>query len=162
MRTVLFFTFSLTLLFYSGCGGVGGSGRPADMPATYPVGITVTQGGTALQEASVTLTAKTPAQYGVSSGQTDARGVAALRTYGFDGVPEGQYTVTVSKQGVEGAKEATDADGNTYQTGGKVYGYVDSQYSKTDTSPLNIDVTKKGATETFEVGAPVHVFISDN
>ena len=161
MRTVLFFTFSLTLLFYSGCGG-GDSGRPADMPAIYPVKIAITQEGTALQEASVTLTAKTPAQYGISSGQTDARGVAVIRTYGFDCVPEGQYAVTVSKQGVEGAKEETDADGNTYQTGGKVYEYVDVQYSKADTSSLNIDVTKKGATATFEVGAPVQVFISEN
>ena len=161
MRTVLFLSLSLTLLFHSGCGG-GDSGRPADMPEIYPVKITITQGGAALQDADVALTVTTPGKYGFASGQTDARGVAVIRTYGFAGVPEGQYAVTVSKRGVEGAKDATDADGNTYQTGGKVYEYVDAQYSKTDTSPLNIGVTKKGATETFEVGAPVHLFISDN
>jgi len=161
MRTVLFLSLSLALLFHSGCGG-GHSGRPADMPMIYPVKITVTQEGAALQEAGVTLTAKTPAKYGVASGLTDAHGVAVIRTYGFAGVPEGQYTVTVSKQGVEGATEATDIDGNRYQTGGKVYEYVNVRYSKTDTSPLNIEVTTKGATESFDVGAPVHLFISEN
>ena len=161
MRTFLFLAFIAAFILQAGCGG-GGSARPDDMPKIYPVKITVTQDSAALQGATVTLTAKTPAKYGVASGLTDAYGVASIRTYGYIGVPEGQYTVTVSKQEVEDAKEATDADGNSYQTGGKVYEYVNVQYSKTDTSPLNVEVTTKGATASFEVDAPVHVFISDN
>lgn len=161
MRTILFSFLFLVLLFHSGCGG-GDSGRPADMPKVYPVKITVTQDGAVVQDASVVLTAKSPAKYNTASGLTDASGVAVLRTYGFDGVPEGQYAVTVSKQGVEGAKEAIDENGTAYQTGGKVYEYVDVQYSKTGTSPHNIAVTTKGTTKTFEVGAPVHVFVSNN
>ena len=161
MRTLLFLSFSFALLFHAGCSG-GDSGRPADMPNIYPVKITVTQDGTALQEASVTLTAQTSAKYGIASGLTDVSGVAVIRTYGFAGAPEGQYTVTISKQGVEGATEAKDDEGNTYQTGGKVYEYVDAQYAHTDSTPLNIEVTTKGATEAFEVGAPVRIFISEN
>ena len=160
MRTILFSFLSIALVLHTGCGG-GDSGRRADMPKVYPVKITIKQDGTALQDASVTLTAETPSKYG-SSGITDASGVAVIRTYGFAGAPEGTYTITVSKQGVEGATEAKDAEGNTYQTGGKVYEYVDAKYRQADTSDLNMEVTTKGATAEFDVGAPVHVFISDN
>lgn len=146
----------------AGCGGGDSARRPADMPPIYPVNITITQDGAALQEAHVTLTAKTPAKYGSASGLTDAHGVAIIRTYGFVGVPEGQYTVTVSKQVVEGAREATDAEGNTFQTGGRIFEYVNAQYTRTNASTLEIEVTKKGTTETFDVGAPVHVFVSEN
>ena len=160
MRTLLFLTLSFAFIHFTGCGG--DSGRPADMPPIYPVRITITQNGAALADASVTLTAKTPAMYGVASGMTNASGTAMIRTYGFEGVPEGAYTVTVSKQAVEGAVKAGDNEGNEYETGGKVYEYVDTQYAKTDTSTLSIEVTTKGAAETFDVGTPVHVFLHDN
>ena len=160
MRTLLLLTISTALLL-AGCGGGDAARRPADMPPIYPVKITITQDGAALQEASVTLTAKTSAKYGIASGMTDASGVAVIRTYGFAGVPEGNYTVTVSKRVVEGAVEERDEDGNTYQTGGKVYEYVNAQYLNAS-SPLSVEVTTKGATESFDVGAPAHVFISEN
>ena len=156
MRTFLFLTISVTLLLQSGCGS--NDGRPADMPRLYPVKVSIIQDGKPLEGADVTLTAKTPSNYGVSTGLTDASGVALLRTYGYNGVPVGQYTVAITKRTVEGATQATSAiDGSTYETGGTIYQTVNVQYTDTKQSPFSIDVTEKGATESFDVGAPVRV-----
>jgi len=161
MRTFLFLTISIALLLQAGCGPR--DDRPADMPRLYPVKISIVQDGKPLEEADVTLTAKTPTNYGVSTGFTDASGVAILRTYGYNGVPVGQYTVAVIKRTVEGATLATSPiDGSTYETGGTVYQTVDVQYTDTVQSPLNINVTEKGATESFDVGAPVRISLGQN
>ena len=165
MRTItLFFSFVIALSFVSGCGDTESSRRPADLPKLYPVTITITQEGTPLEGADVGLTAKTPTKYGSSTGETDASGIAKPRTYGFAGVPAGQYVVTVSKNGLEGAQEKfTEEEGIPYMAGGKNYSYVDEQYWRDrSNTPLSIEVTDKGVTETFDVGAPVHVFLGNN
>ena len=156
MRTILFLAISTALLFQMGCGP--NDGRPADMPKLYSVKVTIMQDGKPLEEADVTLTAKTPSNYGVSTGYTDASGVAVMRTYGYNGVPVGQYTVSITKRTVEGGTRTTSPiDGSTSTTGGTMYQTVDAQYTDTKQSPLSIDVTEKGATASFEVGAPVHI-----
>ena len=161
MRTFLFLTLNIALLLQAGCGPR--DGRPADMPRLYPVQVSIIQDGKPLGEADVTLTAKTPTNYGVSTGFTGASGIAILRTYGYNGVPVGQYTVAVVKHIVEGATLATsEIDGSTYETGGTIYQTVDVQYTDTVESPLIIDVTEKGATESFNVGAPVRVSLGQN
>jgi len=160
MRTFLFLTLNIALLLQAGCGP--NDGRPADMPKLYPVQVSIIQEGKPLGAADITLTAKTPTNYGVSTGFTDASGIAILRTYGYNGVPVGQYTVAVSKRTIEGATLATGEDGSTYETGGTIYQTVDVQYTDTAQSPLSIDVTEKGATESFDVGAPVRVSLGQN
>jgi len=160
MRTFLFLSLSFALLLQSGCSK--DDGRPNDLPKLHPVSITVIQDGKPLEGAAVTLIAKTQTLYGMASGTTNASGIAVPRTYGYDGVPVGQYMVTVSKAVVEGAREAKNDDGSTYETGGKNYQYVDVKFTKQDTTTLDIDVTEKGAKETFDVGAAVHVFLSEN
>ena len=156
MRVFFLLTIGTALLLQAGCGGNGG--RPADMPRLNPVRVTIIQDGKPLEGADVTLTIKTPTNYGVATGLTDASGVAVLRTYGYDGVPAGQYTVTVVKRVVEGGTQVTSPiDGSTYETGGSVYQTVDAQYTDTQSSPLSIDVTTKGATESFDVGAAVRI-----
>lgn len=159
MRTILLITFVVILAFQAGCSK--DPNRPDDLPKLYPVRITVTQEEKPLEGATVTLSSKTPMKYGSCSAETNASGVAVLKTYGFCGVPVGQYAVTVEKRGIEGARESTTEDGLTIQSGGKVFQYVDTQYTNENSSPCSIDVTEKGAKDAFEVGAPVHVFLMD-
>ena len=161
MRTFLFLTLNIALLLQAGCGP--NDGRPADMPKLYPVQVSIIQDGKPLGKADITLTIKIPLNnYGTATGFTDASGIAILRTYGYDGVPVGQYTVAVSKRTIEGATLATSEDGATYETGGTIYQTVDVQFTDTAQSPLSIDVTEKGATESFDVGAPVRVSLGQN
>jgi len=159
MRTILVLAFSVALVLQAGCGK--DPNRPADLPTLYPVKITVTQEGQPVTEATVTVTSKTPMKYGSSSTDTDATGVATLRTYGYVGVPAGEYTVTIEKRGVEGARETTNEYGEPEMRGGQIYQYVDAQFASQASSPLSITVTDKGATETFEVGAPGKVFLGN-
>ena len=160
MRTFLLLTISIALVFQAGCAK--NSSRPADMPKLRSVRITIIQDGKPLEGADVTLTAKTPMNYGVATGATDASGIAVLRTYGFDGVPDGQYTVTVSKRSVEGATQVTNPiDGSTREAGGSIFQTVDVQYTDTQSSPLGISVSGKAAKESFDVGASVHEFMGN-
>jgi len=159
MRTIITLLFIVSVALQAGCGQQGHP-RPSDLPTLHLVSITVTQEGTPLAGASVILTSKTPQTYSTASGTTDAAGVVVPRTYGFDGVPAGQYTVSVSKTAIEGATE--QMDGNTpIQVGGKVYQYVSKEYLESGTTPLSIDVSAKMET-TLDVGAPAHEFIADN
>jgi hypothetical protein len=152
------FVISCALLF-SGCGN---STRPEDLPKLYPCKITVTQNNSVLEGATVTLLAKTKSKYGVSSATTDVSGTAVLYTYGFNGVPLGEYGVTITKIGVEEAKESKTIEGNPIQIGGNIYSYVDAKFSDENNPPYFIDVTEKGVNETFDVGTPVHVFLRNN
>ncbi|MDR3109480.1 MAG: carboxypeptidase-like regulatory domain-containing protein [Planctomycetaceae bacterium] len=146
-------------LLVSGCTD---KSRPTDLPKLYTCKIKVTQDGKPLEEATVTLLSKTPSKYGASSATTNATGVAVLRTYGYDGVPLGEYSVTITKTGVEGAKEAETPEGIHYHVGGKVYSYVDSKFSDDTKPPYEIKVTESGVNETFDAGAPVHMFLRNN
>ena len=159
MRTILFLSLSIALLFLAGCSG--NDSRPSDMPRLYPVSITITQEGQPLEGATVALEAETPSIYS-ASGITNASGVAVLRTYGFNGAPAGNYVVLVSKTVAENQREITTFEGTTELVGGESYGHVDPLFSRADTSTLRITVTERGATETFDVGAPVRVFLWNN
>jgi len=160
MRTILFLTLGSTLLFQAGCGG-GDKGRPADLPKLFSVNITITQEGKPLEGAIVTLSAKSPSTYGTSMGTTNASGVATMRTYGYDGTPAGEYAVLVDKKGVENQKESKDEYGGTVLTGGQSYRYTNAQYADKDKTPHSLTVTEKGASGSFEVGAPVRVLIGN-
>ena len=137
MRTMLLLTISVFLLLLSGCGGDADTGRPVDMPKICSVKITITQDGKPLEGAKVTLIAKEQTKYGTAGGTTNAAGVVAPKTYGFVGVPVGDYAVTIEKIDDESGVR-----------------YVDAQYASETTTPHSITVTEKGATATFEVGKP--------
>ena len=159
MRTILFLSISTVFLFSAGCSK--DDGRPKDMPKLYPVHISITQESKPLEGATVTLMEKTPSKYGASSGTTDVAGTVKVLTYGYEGVPAGEYAVLVKKVGTEGAKEAKTPEGMSLSVGGKSYGYVDDKFSTVNSTPLSITVTDKGATETFDVGAPVRTFLGN-
>lgn len=159
MRIIIPFLFILALALQAGCSK--DTRRPVDMPELFPVSIAITAEGKPLEGATVTLIGKTRSKYSSCSAVTDASGVALLKTYTYEGVPLGQYIVTVEKRGVEGAKEVQTPEGLTDSIGGKIYQYIDSKYTNERSSPFSIDVTEKGGQETFEVGKPVHVFLGD-
>jgi len=162
MRIFLFLSIGTALLLQAGCGG--DDGRPADLPRLFPVQIEVIQGGSPLEGAVVTLISKTPATYSTSSGTTNASGVAVLRTHGFNGTPEGEYTVLITKEGSENQTEARSLEGLPIMVGGQFYRYVDSQFATASTSPLSLTVTAGSGTtrESFDVGAAVRTFVRNN
>jgi len=131
------------------------------MPRLYPVTITVTGDGQPREEILVNLIAKTPAKYGAASGTTDASGDAKILTYGFVGVPLGEYTVTLSRIDIEGMTRVENS-GGWDEFGGQVYQYVEDKYTKAESTPYSITVTEKGVKETFEIGAPVRTFVRNN
>ncbi|MCL2006308.1 MAG: carboxypeptidase-like regulatory domain-containing protein [Planctomycetaceae bacterium] len=158
MRTIISLLFIVAIPFLSGCDT--GPPRPADFPTLHRVTLTITQAGTPLEGASVTLTSKTPQAYSTASGTTNAEGVVVPRTYGFDGVPAGEYTVSVSKTAIEGGTE--QMAGNALITvGGRIYQYVAADYLTAGTSPLSLDISGRKE-EAIDVGASVRTFISDN
>jgi hypothetical protein len=159
MRIITPLLFAIVLVLQTGCAK--DHNRPADLPKLYPVRITIMQEGTPLTGALVTLEADTPAKFGVAMSETNNAGVATMMTYGYPGVPLGQYTVMVDKQVVEGARQTTNEYGESVEVGGKIYRYVDAQYIQKSSSPFSINVIERGATETFDVGKPVHIFVAD-
>jgi hypothetical protein len=156
MRIILFFVVSIAFLLQAGCGE--DASRPKDLPKLYSVNISITQESKPLEGAIVTLSSTTPSTYGMASGTTNASGTATLRTYGYPGVPLGEYKVLVQKVGVEGAKEDKTPEGKPIRVGGKSYQYVDAQYGTESSTAFSISVTEKGVKATFEVGAPVKIF----
>ena len=163
MRTFLLPAFScaalaVVLVLQTGCGG-GDGGRPADMPKLIPVSIAVTQSGQPLEGAIVTLVSKTPATYGTASGMTNAAGIANVRTYGFDGVPEGDYVVVIEKRVIENQRESSTLEGLPMMVGGQLYQYVEEQYTNENDTPYSLTVSGRGTSERFDVGGPVRVLL---
>ena len=159
MRIIALLSFMVVLAFQPGCSK--DTSRPVDLPKLYPVSITVTQEGKPLEGATVTLHAKAETKYGTCIASTDASGLAVIRTYSYKGAPLGQYSVTIEKRAVEGAKEVVLEGGITDLVGGKVYQFVEPKYTKKSSTSLGVDVTEAGVTETFDVGAPVHQYLMD-
>lgn len=118
----------IIMLLLTGLAAMGCSDRqrPGDLPKLYPCELTITQEGTPLSGANVTLfpAEETNAKYQASS-ITNSEGKATLKTYGFDGIPAGKYKVCVRK--VIGEENAE------YQT-------VERQYSDSDKTPHEIEI----------------------
>jgi len=101
-KSKILFMLVLAVFLFSGCG----KSRPKDMPNVYPVNITITDGTTPLDGATVILVADAamaesrPANL-VVGGTTDSTGKVDLRTtmgtYSEKGAPLGQYKVTIQK-----------------------------------------------------------------
>jgi hypothetical protein len=163
MKKRLFFSvcFTVTCLLFSGVSGCGSnSSRPTDLPPLESCKITVCQEGKPLEGAIVTLISKdTSAKYARSSGMTDVSGTAELKTYGYSGVPKGNYKIIVAKCVSEGGKEITDASGITSTHGGKDYSYVEKKYTDMLSTPLEIEIDSKENLQSVEIGKAVHDFI---
>ena len=155
MRTIAIM-FMLAILSITGCGR--DISRPADLPPLFPCEIKITQEGTPLAGATVSLEpidGITDTNY-FASAITDERGRAIMVTYGFNGVPVGRYKVTVRKTIVEDGAKIIDSYGDTVTAPGAEYRTIERQYSNANATPHEIEITnKKTPTVSFDVGKPI-------
>jgi hypothetical protein len=150
-----YFVFIFCALFFFGCSR--NNSLPPDLPKLYPCRITVMQDGKPLSDASVTLLANDKSVlYNSASGMTNSNGIVSLRTYGVDGVPTGNYKITVSKHVEEGATEYTDVSGLKQTKNGIWYSLIESKFVTEETTPLEIEITAGKNEKIIDVGKSVH------
>ena len=83
-------------LLVSGCQRL--PDRPADLPELHPCTITVTFGGEAIEDVTVSLISDVQGYKWKAGGTTDKKGVVKLKTaFAYPGVPVGTYKVSFSK-----------------------------------------------------------------
>jgi len=137
----------LSIALVAGCGGPR---LPDGMPTLYPVTITVTQDGSPLDDAVVMLSGT---EQWISTGRTDARGNAVLYTQSFyTGVPEGTFSVTVTKIAEEGERPPRrpfDPESARiyaeYQRSGQTFrqfNTVPARYREAETTPLTVEIQR--------------------
>ena len=158
IRLILLATVGVVVVSAAGCGGPK---RPDGFPVVYPCTITVTQGNTPLEGVSVTLRHSETSGKWAISGITNASGVANIRTHGqFPGAPMGTFKVVLSKTVIEGGSGSDDDNrASPSKEPVKIYSLIDKQYLQEETTPLQIDVQKKRASASFDIGAPVRILI---
>lgn len=165
---------SWRLFLMSGCLFVLATGcsepRPEGMPELYPATITVTQEGTPLSGAAVTLIPQDAAltRWPVG-GTSDDAGVVILHTYStYPGAPAGTFKVTVNKTTHEGdpipthpGPNATPQQLREYDRAMKTgkfeaFQVVAAEHRMPNTTKLSIDVSPSGPnTFTLDVGPAV-------
>lgn len=153
-KSVALFSLALVAVVAIGCGK---SNKPSDMGELGGCVVKVTQDGAPLAGAEVIFHAQDPAnQKYTPSGTTNEKGEAQIKTYGFEGVPAGEYKVTVTKLVIEEGELVVAEDGSETVEGRSEYQAVDAEYRDVNTTPLSIVVTDP-MTEvpTFEVGSAV-------
>lgn len=152
-----------SILFVIGCLFIGAScnrtPRPDDLPKLYPCVLTVMQEQAPLAGALVNFHSENPSFKWTITGVTDLSGLASMKTHGnFQGVPEGEYIVTISKTEIEQSiKPKIGGDGTELTPGGAIthYHLVDKQYSDPKTSPLRLTVQGRKIQDSFDLGKPV-------
>lgn len=101
------FLFFLLLASTVGCGG-----RPDDFPKLAPTTITVTQDGKPVDRVQVLLYSSSLKNY-ISSGNTDSRGVAVIRTStekkSYPGSPIGEIRVGLYRSPLEPGENPKEA-----------------------------------------------------
>ena len=155
----------LTLLC-SGCGGV--QKLPEGMPKPQPTWITVMQGGSPLQGASIALIPLESSNQWHAGATTNEKGVAVLLTHGqYNGVVPGKYKIVITKRESDESQltapdPATDPQGySKYMQESKrekiaTYDLVDPKFSAT-ASQEQIEIVQGKNEKTVDVGEAVHI-----
>ena len=153
----LIFTVTITscMLMFVGCGG---RNLPKDLPPLYRQSIVITQDGEPFANVSVGVIPVDESKWN-AAGATDANGVAEMYTHGlYRGVAAGKHKVTLSKQMTETKFLGFKRDGEEVVEE-TVYSPFALKYLDSKTTPLEIEVSKKNAKVTFDVGPAVRVVI---
>jgi hypothetical protein len=145
-------------LVLSGCSQTE---YPKDLPRLYSGTIMITQQNVPLADASVFLT-PTDGNKWNAGGTTDANGQAVLYTHGkYKGIAVGVYKVTVDKYEVEPEKPNAEA---IYRKTGNypvpdAYSFVDLKYTDLNKTPLEVIISEKNRSFSFDLGPSVHVLL---
>lgn len=132
--------------------------RPANMPELHPVTLTVVQGGTPVDLASIRLIPDLHSSPWYSGGSTDESGVVEVRTHGkYLGVPEGTYRVTVTKIEMPETQTGSLSDINQSPKQDSTYDLVDPQFTNPTKTPLRLEVAPGTNAKEFDLGAPVRI-----
>jgi len=136
--------------------------KPADLPPLHPVKLTVIQDGNPMEGATVSLIADGTNVRFTTAGVTGKDGVATIKTDAeWPGAPAGKYKVCIKKL-VMPPEDPADASLSFEERKAKAgarsdqtKSVVDSKFLRPRTTPLSIEVTENGVTETLDVGAAV-------
>ena len=147
------------LVMDSGCR----QDRPKGFPKTYPCSVTLTQEGAPAAGIRVFFYAKGESCPWTIGGETDSGGVAKMKTHGrFDGVPEGTFSVVLEKTETEGGAVQNERNplSREEMEESKSYTLVNSEYTKMETTPIEITVGGK-TSETYEIGPAVRELMEE-
>ena len=150
MRIFLFASFLLGLLFLSGCGGDSAAKR--GIPPLVPCVLTFQfDDGTPVDGATVRFFPDDSENRWASGGGTGADGVVEIRTDGdFSGVPKGTYKITCSKS--ESIPTGRMSEEGNEEMDTKLL--VAKEYTRANTTPLNLTVGDAPVNEVFKVTKP--------
>lgn len=153
-KLVALFSLALVAVVAVGCGK---SNKPSDMGELGGCVVKVTQDGAPLEGADVIFYAQDPEnQKYTPSGRTNEKGEAKIKTYGFEGVPAGEYKVTVTKLVIEEGTLVVADNGAESVERGAEYQVVAAEYRDVNTTPLSVTVTDPmKEVPVFDVGAAV-------
>ena len=163
MQPGLLFTLIGCLYTWVGCSS--GPAQPSDLPKLSPCVITVTQDGLPLDGATVMLKSMSESQW-FPGGQTDASGKVEIYTNGrYKGAPQDKYKIVITKTEVDPSKlgPAPPDDSPDYgdwleKSTAEVrnsYSLIEKQYTKVETTTLEIDVAGGKTEKTVDVGKKV-------
>jgi len=134
---------------------------PDGFPKLVSVTLTFVQEGTPLSGAVVSLSGD--CQFSVG-GMTDANGLVVLHTHGqYKGAPLGKFKVRVVKTESDSVPPAPKLGTPEYATymeevrkrpPPKTYTLIEKQYTRTETTPLELDITGS-MTQTLDIGKAV-------
>lgn len=149
---VAFFSLALTTLVLLGCTG---QKRPEGMPALVPCSIKVTQEGTSLADATVSITPIGGDAKWTADGRTDSSGLAKMYTWSLhEGVVPGKFKVVVGKVETETLPPQSSDDPTPSKTPDS-FNLVEEQYGELGTTTLEIEVAKGTKEYTVDVGKAV-------
>ena len=155
MRHLIYTTTIISMLIFVGCGR---QDVPKDLPPTFPQRIIIMQEGNPVADVVVGLHPIEESKWNASA-LTNASGVAEMRTHGmYRGVVEGKYKVTLSKEDAESREAGRRPDGMSI-TETTFYSLVELKYTQADTTPLEIEVTRRNDPVTFDIGPAVRELI---
>lgn len=153
-KNMSFFWTVLSAVLITAAAGCGGQALPDGMPPLQPTTLTFTVGGKPLTEAQISLSSVDASLNRWSAGgNTDEAGSITLKTLGqYDGVPEGEWVVCVTKvQIIPGPTAATPKPSTQAEymkwlkkcnEEEKKIREVGTDYNNPATSPLKINIVK--------------------
>lgn len=159
-------TFIFILAIVSTClSGCMRQSIPSDLPKLIPCQLTFTQDDRPLADARIVLESLEGSKW-FPGGTTDKNGTAVLLTNGrYKGAPEGRYKITVQKTETEAPnvppEPPTDSPDyfkwfNAYSgVRGASFSLVEGKYASLETTPLEVNVSGRAVTETFDVGKSI-------